>query len=536
MRDIYKNAERVLIWLGLGTEDTDFIMATIQEVHKQTINVPGDWRRSTEHTWPIRRHVLLNQIHSTAPKFPGLQVFWQRPWFDRIWVIQEIANARTTMIVCGNKSVSAKTFALVPSIVGEHLEPHCQAVLDIMPGLSRAESWWNNSRDLHTLLVKFGASQATDERDKVYALLGISSDAADNDIFQIDYSKSPAHVLRDTISFLVFREILDHTIYRFPYWGISDIAKKLGRLKIEFFDWAINQGQTLMLQRLRLGSDTKSMDHAEHMQFQQSMVTSGQELLRKAAAEGNEEVIRTVLAQTYIDINSKDTLGRSPLHLAAENSQTAVIMQLLAHENIETNCRDGKGQTPLFLAVARGHEAVVSLFLAREEIDVNCKDSNGRTPLLLATGRGHVATVELLLANQNIDVNCQDTRGRTPLLIAVGKGHEVLLKQLLKHEKILLDRRDNDGQIPLSLALRHGNQQTARCLIARMEMTPDCEDRNYSRHHSRLGKPVRKSGKSGRSGEAVLTVCALTSSEQRPAAEYYVPLRSEFQSIAGPCP
>jgi hypothetical protein len=49
-------------------------------------------------------------------------------------------------------------------------ESQWQAVLDIMPGLSREESWWNEKRDLHTLLSKFIRSKASDPRDMVYAL------------------------------------------------------------------------------------------------------------------------------------------------------------------------------------------------------------------------------------------------------------------------------------------------------------------------------------------------------------------------------
>lgn len=74
----------------------------------------------------------------------------------------------------GAKSISAQIFALGPSLMGITPDPHCQSILDIMPGRSREESRWSKRRDLHTLLVKFGKSNASDPRDNIYTLLGLS--------------------------------------------------------------------------------------------------------------------------------------------------------------------------------------------------------------------------------------------------------------------------------------------------------------------------------------------------------------------------
>jgi hypothetical protein len=94
-------------------------------------------------------------------------------------VLQEVANARVAMVVCGSKSISTRTFALVPSLLELQVDHHCQAVLDIMPAPSRKESCWSQKRDLHTLLVKFRGSKGTDPRDMVYVMLGMSSDAVE---------------------------------------------------------------------------------------------------------------------------------------------------------------------------------------------------------------------------------------------------------------------------------------------------------------------------------------------------------------------
>jgi hypothetical protein len=132
----------------------------------------------------------------------GLKDLLKRPWFKRVWILQEVANAKSARVYCGGQSVSARIFAVAPFILRLKPEPHCQAVLDIMPGASRKYSWWNQQRDLYTLLLKFAQSEATDRRDKIYALLGICSGTRDSDYLLPDYTKTMEEVMDDTAAFL----------------------------------------------------------------------------------------------------------------------------------------------------------------------------------------------------------------------------------------------------------------------------------------------------------------------------------------------
>lgn len=113
-----------------------------------------------------------------------------RPWFQRVWVLQEVAKARRAKVMCGNKTVSSHIFAIMSTLLEARPDTHEQAVLDIMPGSARKYSWWVEKRDLCTLLSKFCKAKASDPRDTIYALLGISSDAYDTDTLRPDYSKS----------------------------------------------------------------------------------------------------------------------------------------------------------------------------------------------------------------------------------------------------------------------------------------------------------------------------------------------------------
>jgi hypothetical protein len=167
-------------------------MDSIKQLQRRSVSITGDWRPLAQ-LWmnPLLVPGLEDiNIGQNIRLRKGMESMLRRLWFRRIWILQEIANARVVIVLCGTKSVSVRIFAQVPSLIGLQPQPYCQAVLDIIPGLSREESWWSRRRNLYTLLVKFRESEATDERNIIYTLLGISSDTYKSDFLLPNYEKS----------------------------------------------------------------------------------------------------------------------------------------------------------------------------------------------------------------------------------------------------------------------------------------------------------------------------------------------------------
>ncbi|KAH8746056.1 heterokaryon incompatibility protein-domain-containing protein [Hyaloscypha sp. PMI_1271] len=194
MTYIYSEAEQIVVWLGEATEESDLAMDFMKQLQENIAKIQGDWRDSAQ-LW-IHPQLGLGDTNTlqNARLRKGMEFMLGRPWFRRIWILPEIANARVAIILCGKKSISARIFAQFPSLIGLQPQPYCQAVLDIMPGFSRKESWWSQKRNLHTLLVKFRKSEVSDDRDIIYALLSLSSDAFRGDILVPDYSKTSQQV------------------------------------------------------------------------------------------------------------------------------------------------------------------------------------------------------------------------------------------------------------------------------------------------------------------------------------------------------
>ncbi len=168
-------------------------MDSIKQLQEETINhACNNWKISDQ-AWlciwsTVQFKLRIKYEDLEARQRSGLDSLLNRSWFRRVLSLQEVANARADIVACGTMSVSARIFTLIPSLVGINPDPHCQAVLDMMPGLSRKESWWSQMRDLRTLLLKFAKSEASDQRDIIYALLSISSDACAINFLQADYS------------------------------------------------------------------------------------------------------------------------------------------------------------------------------------------------------------------------------------------------------------------------------------------------------------------------------------------------------------
>ncbi|KAK6857828.1 hypothetical protein PG995_005527 [Apiospora arundinis] len=200
MRLVYEYADNVLIWLGPSTPDVEYLMDRMTELdHKMLRHV--DYKDRPLETWSQEWSDVKDGLdpQSCYTSSHISRVFWQlleRPWFKRVWVLQEAACARIATVVCGRHSVSSRTFAMMydlvdgPSRIGYRLETQAKAVLDVMPGPRRRSSWYSHDRRLATLLDKFKYSSASVELDLVYALLGISSDVSDPDLFRPDYSIS----------------------------------------------------------------------------------------------------------------------------------------------------------------------------------------------------------------------------------------------------------------------------------------------------------------------------------------------------------
>ncbi|KAI6335200.1 hypothetical protein MCOR29_000356 [Pyricularia oryzae] len=246
----YQNADRVLIWLGPGSKHTDAILSWMNDSDQRVI-VRRDYRRSSTEAWRAELAGLVEDLNDSdcifhhpklSPELTAMiSQLYEAPWFRRIWILQEAVNARSALVMYGRRSVPSRTFSVMPMLMGFDIAKGKQTVLEIMPGPLRASSWWKERHDLELLIAKFaGHSEASDERDKIYALLGMASDSATPNIIVPDYEVSLHDVIQRTIVYLLSIRGIDVGRDTLPSWGLDALVDALPSLCSRLFDFAIN--------------------------------------------------------------------------------------------------------------------------------------------------------------------------------------------------------------------------------------------------------------------------------------------------------
>ncbi|KAH7182052.1 heterokaryon incompatibility protein-domain-containing protein [Fusarium sp. MPI-SDFR-AT-0072] len=200
MGEIYGKADKVTIWLGYLSGNAAKLKSAITLFEDRVEKLPGIPRKQPREDprwksqWKQVEADLGPSCHDEL--VDGLQSFMEKPWFSRVWVLQEVANAKRTTVKCNLGETPGRIFALLPSVMDVKVTEQCQAVLDIMPDPSKPSTSRKQNRNLCNLLWKFRGCKATDPRDRIYALIGIASDRETVGI-QADYSKEEKVVIRE---------------------------------------------------------------------------------------------------------------------------------------------------------------------------------------------------------------------------------------------------------------------------------------------------------------------------------------------------
>ncbi|XP_067648871.1 ankyrin repeat domain-containing protein 50-like [Haliotis asinina] len=204
-----------------------------------------------------------------------------------------------------------------------------------------------------------------------------------------------------------------------------------------------------------------------------------------------------LLMQNGADVSHVDDNGDNVLHLACKGGQMDVVKYLLSQASVDINTRGKGALTPLMVAVTYGHNDVFK-FLMRNGANASQVDDYGNNVLHLACRSREMDVVKYLLSQTSVDINRKGDKGRTPLMVAViykyrdvfeflmqngadvsqvdDKGDNVLhcaclhgqlgvVKHLLSQTNIEINRRGKDGRTPLMVAVIQGLRYVMELLI-----------------------------------------------------------------------
>ncbi|KAJ9412711.1 heterokaryon incompatibility protein-domain-containing protein [Fusarium oxysporum] len=213
MSQIYSKAQRVLVWLGPAESGSDTMLANL-----------GLESFYTEEKFPQLQPIVINAdpadpltIEFQALFEKGRSIYrdsldaiiawFQRPWFKRVWVVQEFCLCPDTVFVCGKRSVAVELVMLAIQIVHfscgkllkdavgkdkefAELNAKFPLILNEPTSALFRKSTGDSLLSLMRKLYVQNEMHATDQRDRIFALLGLATDGLDiiPDYSDFDYA------------------------------------------------------------------------------------------------------------------------------------------------------------------------------------------------------------------------------------------------------------------------------------------------------------------------------------------------------------
>ncbi|KAE8328213.1 heterokaryon incompatibility protein-domain-containing protein [Aspergillus sergii] len=172
---IYGQASQVIVWLGETADQSDKALETIRLTadDEPSEDKPTDIQQELNHTAIVR---LL-----------------ERPWFRRIWVLQEVYAAQDILVLCGDVKIHGYTFSsgLKDLSLSLKARPDLQSLVGSIVYLMRGAIFrpgMTSSRgklSLGELIDMYHTRAATKKHDKVGHILGqiieVKSDESQHD-------------------------------------------------------------------------------------------------------------------------------------------------------------------------------------------------------------------------------------------------------------------------------------------------------------------------------------------------------------------
>ncbi|KLU88857.1 hypothetical protein, variant [Magnaporthiopsis poae ATCC 64411] len=232
MAKIYAKASRVIVWLGDAADNGDQALEAIRKAAQEEHTGSAIYESNHQTTLALSHQDLTDPSSSEANQ--AIQRLLQRPWFQRIWVLQEVAAARHVLVKCGSMEIEGYAFCSgIDAWRHYHGSPGPSSLIRSVAYLIRgagfrpkfenapAGRFSLNIHPLSELVDMYHDRKATDQRDKVYALLGMSVDDPSAAGLSADYDDGASPwpiVFRKLVRFCLPDQVSIST------WGAAEVA------------------------------------------------------------------------------------------------------------------------------------------------------------------------------------------------------------------------------------------------------------------------------------------------------------------------
>ena len=241
MGNIYRTAVIVTVWLGLDDEDSreaffwcqaisveifDFVSrpfsSELQDMDRELAGTLGQFQQAVNQF----KETFRNMFNFPQATGHFLKTF-SRPWFHRVWTVQEMVLARRLVFVCGTDVLTEEQLNVCAGDEGKSLG--IPPILD----WERLRAWKSLTKSnmpiLSAAVKLFGEKLCKDPRDKIYGFLGICKPRWPSGI-KVDYRYSPGQVYQMAASCFIIDETSFESVFYGPRYYTSSLASELEKM------------------------------------------------------------------------------------------------------------------------------------------------------------------------------------------------------------------------------------------------------------------------------------------------------------------
>lgn len=199
MSDIYRNAQRTVVWLGEAFVGNESAFKMLKRIHDLYDDMLRDGSFSGV-VWQEGGGAQLGDpaTNPTEKELTALYTLLRRPWFYRMWVVQEISLAKEVVITCGDQEMDWDEFhggALATYFLGwgstESQTTSFASLFELDSARTAVIQEKSEDLELVPLLNDFRRFFCSDPRDKIVALFGLTSTELDKMHLVADYHCEP---------------------------------------------------------------------------------------------------------------------------------------------------------------------------------------------------------------------------------------------------------------------------------------------------------------------------------------------------------
>ena len=199
MYEIFSKASKVVAFLGDESDGSDNVPELLDTIRAANCRFMKEFPDRKTQEWTVEDLGTLGLLSIKTEEWKHLEKFMCRPWFRRVWIIQEALAARSLEVICGRwRGNGEQLFNALTFAIGRRLpiggfwncspDRHPQGaacglqqlMLMVELGLCKIVKKLKCIREtpwpLIDILERSRPALSSDPRDRVYALLNISAD------------------------------------------------------------------------------------------------------------------------------------------------------------------------------------------------------------------------------------------------------------------------------------------------------------------------------------------------------------------------